>query len=246
MMKCENCGGNLTLEDVVCPHCDAVNPHAIQHIRDMKRYEKEFSGTKKDVYSVTKNYTGNVVRVVIIALLIIMTVICGVVSGKSYSIHRRIVEAESNKNAATCKAQINEYLENREYYALSIYFEEKHIETYDSPFEEYGVIEFAASKYRYIYSTLMGTMKPYDDDLSEEIRNIASYLGDFYEVYDEDSYRYMGTSEMNKKAIAGMEEQIYALLQGYCGLTAEDIQALPTMSEAERALVIEEGMKDGK
>ncbi len=245
-MKCDKCGGNLTLEDVVCPHCDAVNEHAIQHIRDMKRYEKEFSGTKNDVYSVTKNYTGITIRIVIIAVLLIMTVICGLVSGNAYSIKRQVVQNETNKNIRACKMQINEYLENRDYYALAVYFDEKHIETYEPEFEEYNVIEFAVNQYKYFYSSLMRTMKPYDEDLSEEFTNMARYLSDFYEVYDKESYRYMGDSEMNKKAIAGIEEQLHALLQAYCGLSKEDILELPTMTEAKRALVIEEGMTDGK
>lgn len=79
-MKCESCGGNLTLEDVVCPYCEAVNPHAIEHIRQMKRYQKDYEGTKEQVYDVTKRYVSVSVRIIVIAVLIVLIILCGVLS----------------------------------------------------------------------------------------------------------------------------------------------------------------------
>ena len=57
-MKCEHCGGNLTLEMLACPYCGKENPHAKQHIRDMKKYQGDFSDTRSEVYSVVNKYSG--------------------------------------------------------------------------------------------------------------------------------------------------------------------------------------------
>ena len=56
-MKCEFCNGNMSLEDLHCPHCGQINKHAQQHIRDMQRYQGEFNETKEDVITVTQKYS---------------------------------------------------------------------------------------------------------------------------------------------------------------------------------------------
>ena len=37
-MRCEYCGGNISLEAEECPYCGAPNKHAKQHAKDMKKY----------------------------------------------------------------------------------------------------------------------------------------------------------------------------------------------------------------
>ena len=97
-MKCEKCGGNLSLEDVVCPHCDTLNEHAVQHIRDMNKYKKDYEGTKQEVYTVTKSYAGISVRIVIIAILVVLIVACSLLSEEFYSMKRKSEQAKSKKN----------------------------------------------------------------------------------------------------------------------------------------------------
>ena len=58
---------------------------------------------------------------------------------------------------------------------------------------------------------------------------------------------YEGTdSAQNRAALAAMEERIGLLLQSFCGLTAEDAKALRGMSEARRAITLEEAMANGE
>lgn len=248
-MKCEKCGGNLTLEDVVCPHCDALNEHAVQHIRDMNRYKKEFEGTKEEVYSVTKSYAGITVRIIIIAVLIILTVICGLVSGEAYSIRRNIRRAEANRNADEYKQRLEQYLADRDYYAFAAFCDENSIDTYEGNYTEYNHMIFATRYYSYIYDYIMGTLNPYEGmNMQNNIKWISDNLTEFYKIYNasEYSYYYIGDSEEKWEMVLEVQEQIHALLIAYCGLTQEEVDAFPNMSDAQRAVLLEERILDGK
>ena len=109
-MKCENCGGNLSLEDLACPHCGTINRQAQQHARDMRKYHGEFQDTQKAVYAVTKRYAGITTRVVIIAILLIITVIFAIVASESYSIKRNILQKRAERNFEEYSAQMEQYL----------------------------------------------------------------------------------------------------------------------------------------
>ncbi|MBQ7775590.1 MAG: hypothetical protein IJ379_06685 [Lachnospiraceae bacterium] len=246
-MKCAKCGGNLTLEDVVCPYCEALNEHAVEHIREMNRYKKDYEGTKQDVYSVTKNYAGITVRIIIIAVLLVLIVICGLLSGEAYSIRRKITVAQRNEKE--CIEIMEQYLADREYYAMAVFCETNSINAYEEGFEEYNSIIYAVRHYRYIYDMVMRTLRPYEGaDMQNNIGYIADYMNDFYKIFDEntDAYYYVGDSQESLEAAQGMKEQLEALLMAYCGLTKEDVESLQGMTEAERALLIEERMTDGE
>lgn len=45
-MKCEFCGGTLSLENEYCPHCGRPNEHARKHIEDMRHYDSVYEETK--------------------------------------------------------------------------------------------------------------------------------------------------------------------------------------------------------
>ena len=97
-MKCGHCCGNLTLEMLACPYCGKENPHAKQHISDMKRYQGDFSETRSEVYSVVNRYSGIAVRSVIIVILLIAIVAMGVIASESYSIKRHMEKSNSAKH----------------------------------------------------------------------------------------------------------------------------------------------------
>lgn len=240
-MKCEKCGGNLTLEDVACPHCEAINEHAVQHIREMNRYKKDYEGTRKEVYSVTKAYAGLTVRIVILAVLVVLTIVCGVLSGEVYSIRRHLIEVA--RNDEECREQIEQYLKEREYYALAVFCDEKSIDTIEEGYEDYYGILYAAGQYRFFYDYVMYTLRPYEgSDMQTYADRIAELLSDFYKVFDESHYCYVGTQGKQYQAVLEMQEQMNALLVAYCGVTPKEAEAFPTMTNAQRALAIEEGI----
>lgn len=239
-MKCKNCGGNLTLEDVVCPYCEAINEHAIEHIREMNRYKKDYEGTKQEVIDTTKNYAGITVRIIILAVLIVLMIVCGILGGKAFSIKRDITEATRSDDK--CKKQIEEYLESRDYYALSVFLEAKSISTNSDDYENFRGVIYASSQYAYFYDYVMKVVKP------REGSNVQSYyewigeeINSFYRVLDDtEFYCHVAPDHEHYEYILEMEEQMHALLITYCNLTQEQVENLRNMSKAEITLLIQE------
>lgn len=243
-MKCKNCGGNLTLEDVVCPYCEAVNEHAIEHIRQMNRYKTDYEGTKKEVIATTQNYAGITVRIIILAVLIVLMIVCGILGGSAFSIDRDITEATRSDDK--CKKQIEEYLESRDYYALAIFLEEKSISTNSEGYESFRCAIYASSQYAYFYDYVMKVVKPREGaDVQGYYEWISEEVKSFYRVLDDtDFYCYVEPDHELYEYILEMEEQMHALLITYCNLTQEQVENLRNMSKAEITLLIQEEVEN--
>ncbi len=246
-MKCENCGGNLSLEDLNCPYCGTINKHAQQHIRDMKRYHGEFQDTKKDVYATAKKYTGITVRALIIAALLVLSIVLAIIGSESYSIRRHILEKRAEHNYEQYSVIMDTYLENEEYIAFHAFVEANAIYGYDTPYEKYVPVMRVSNQYMYLYDYIMGMhTKIYQNKDKESIERQVGYLSeqlnDFYQALNMENYEYIkdGASLQNKAAIAQMEQNVNVLLQTYCGLTNEDVAGLKELSEAKRMVLLEE------
>lgn len=246
-MKCENCGGNLSLEDLNCPYCGTPNKHAQQHVRDMKRYHGEFQSTQKDVYATTKKYTGIMVRAVIIAVLLILCVVFAVVGSQSYSIRRMILERRAERNFTEYSAILDEYLELEDYMAFHAFIEANSIYGYDTDYEKYVPVIRATSQYTYLYEYIMGAYTEIQQGAdAETIESRVGFLADqlnyFYETLDMEKYDYCdgADSPENRAAFEQMEKNVQALLRTYCGLTKEEAENLKTLSEARRMVLLEE------
>ena len=248
-MKCENCGGILSLEDAACPHCGTVNKHAQKHIEDMKRYQGEFQNTRESVYAVTKNYAGITARAVIITVLLILIVIFAVITGSTYDIRRELARSKSYRNYDEYSARIEQYLEEENYMALSAFCYAIYMESYDSPYAKYAPIERACNQYAYLYESIMDAYGRKQegtgpDEMAGYAENISDQLNYFYESLDPEHYSYIvgADSEENLAALDSIEKKVRLLLQTYCGLTEEEAAGLQSLSNAKRMVLLEEKM----
>lgn len=244
-MKCASCGGNLSLEDVVCPYCDALNEHAVEHIRQMNQYKREFEGTKKEVYSVTKGYAGITVRAVICAILVLCIAVLIVIKSHSYDVRWELEEWNARKHADEYCLQMDRYLEERDYIGLSTFCIEKNINVYDEEYSKYKGIVNVAAQYTQIY---MNIMRMRESELlgTDSIRYLADSLDYFYDTWNPESYMYVGEDAEQQQILSEIREQAHALLRTYCGLTAEDMDEFPDLSSGKRAALIEERMNDAE
>ena len=115
MMKCKYCGGNLTLEQAYCPHCGRPNEEAAQHVKDMEHYKSNFEDTKSDVYEVTEKNTEIMSHMIIITVLVILCVVVFVVSARSWSIHRGLLQFDAGIRQGSYMKQMEQYLEDEDY-----------------------------------------------------------------------------------------------------------------------------------
>lgn len=244
-MKCKHCGNHLSLEDEVCPYCGNVNEHARQHIKDMKHYKGEFEHTKKNVYTVTKRYTSVTVRVAAIAILLIGIMVLLIVSGRSYEIRRRIEQYKADRNSEAYMEILDKYIEEENYQALSAFWDEHYINSFTGVYERYVPVFRVAQNYNNIYRDVMDIVCPSEYQERERvIKNLTDNLNYFYDSLDMERYQYYeeADSEENKDILARMRKKVMLLMETYCNLSKDEAEKLEEMSEARRAVLVEEAI----
>lgn len=248
-MKCQYCGGNLSLEAEKCPHCGKINIHAQQHIKDMREYQGAFADTQSDVYRVAKNHSGITVRAVIISALLL--VIVGVIffNAQMYSIKYDLRESEANRKAKQYKERLEEYLEEENYQAFWAFCNAYNISGYGDAYEEYRPIINVAREYTYFYRYIMELKTVQREYMYDStLESVGRTLDSFYEYMENDGYNFgeVAENEETIERLQAMEEKVKSLLIVYCGLTEEEADSLKELSSAKRMVLIEERMQYGE
>ena len=182
MMKCKYCGGNLTLEQAYCPHCGRPNEEAAQHVKDMEHYKSNFEDTKSDVYEVAEKNTEIMSHMIIITVLVILCVVVFVVSARSWSIHRGLLQFDAGIRQSSYMKQMEQYLEDEDYIGLSAFCDRHYIRPYSSnnSYEKYQLLMEASGAYRYFYESLMKAVTINSGNVSI-LPGLYEDISDYYE-----------------------------------------------------------------
>jgi len=248
-MRCENCGGEISLEAAFCEYCGSPNRHAQRHAREMKSFRRAFEKSERSVHSAVHSFTGTSLRIVIIALLILAVFLLLILGGKSYEFRRMIVQGRTERNAAQVMAVMDGLLAAEDFLAFNAFCDENYVDCFDNAFEKYAPAERVGAAFSYVYRDLMALAAPPEYAQPE---NLAAALADdldyFYDVVDIADYEYYdgADSEQNRAALAAMKQRVELLLITYCGLSEEEAQAMETMSAARRAIILEEAVLYGE
>ncbi|MBQ8822082.1 MAG: zinc ribbon domain-containing protein [Lachnospiraceae bacterium] len=248
-MKCESCGAALSLEMVYCPYCGKENVAAKKHVSDMAFYKGEFEETKKQVYEKTNAYTHNAVKIAVVAFLAVLWIVLLILTANSYEFRDAIINVKNNMDHEEIEAQIWEFLEDEEYYALAVYCSEKDINAYDFQDEEYLPIIRQAEQYRWVYEYLVKFLTPNEYDLEyrdDDIKYLADYIEYFYDTYTRDweGQNYYNTYDMSVVGpeLDKMEKKLQVLLIAYLGLTEEEAAGIADLTTGQRITLLEEGL----
>lgn len=239
------------MEELHCPHCGRINKHAQQHIRDMQRYHGEFEETKKEIYSVGKRYSQITVRAIIIVVLLIVLAVMALVQSQSYSIVRRWENNKAKRYMEEYMKQIDTYIEEEDFLALSSFFEYHDIDYYgvNEEYEVYLPVMRTVGYYDDIYYSVM-RFASFPEEYSErQLTYLGDNLNEFYQLADRDyysdSYREFNEGKCGK-AVDTMKLYVEKLLHTYCNLTEEEAAGFEKLSNAKRMVLLEERMTNEK
>ncbi|MBR5360513.1 MAG: zinc ribbon domain-containing protein [Lachnospiraceae bacterium] len=246
-MKCEHCGNNLSIEDVVCPYCGKKNKFAEKHIKDMDKYEEDYESVKKEVLSNSRRFNGFTARLTIIAVLIALIASVFVAYGRRYDIknsrEQRIILSHLDKH----RAAIEQLMEERDYQGLYYYFQTNNL-SYSGPLDEYHLAYEASEKYVSLMDYIFYLHQPDSyyttDEAVERIANIIDRLTEEREPrsdYDRKKYYTNDDVVAYMNDVADYSELI---IRGYFGFSEEDMKTFKGLNKARKQLMLEEAWEN--
>lgn len=241
-MRCENCGGEISLEAAFCEYCGSPNAHAQSHAKEMKKFRRAFERSQSSVDSTLHRFTGLTVRVVIAVLLLLAIFLLFIIGGRAYSIRRMIIQSRTQRNAPEIMQTMDELLAAEDFIRFSSFCEENYVDCYDNVFERYAPAERAAGAFAYVYRDLMSLAAPPEyADTDNMVSALADDLDYFYDAANLDNYEYYERADslQNRAALEAMKQRVELLLVTYCGLEADELEGFEDMSSARRAVLIE-------
>ncbi|MCR5812414.1 MAG: hypothetical protein K6G34_13715 [Lachnospiraceae bacterium] len=245
-MKCKYCGGDVTLQDHFCPHCGRPVDQALRHQKEMREYETEFEETKREAIDKISVSSGGGTSVGIrLAIIVALTIalIWMLINLNSYDINQRKEKKLANANYDAYVEQIEQYIADRDFVALSR-FEDKHNLDWNDKYKEYRDIFYAASSYEYIYRGILETAFLLKDARNlYYAENLSENVNRFYEQILSDRSAYSDADpEKTEAAYNEMEQDMLALLQNYLHISKEDADSMRELSKSRRKVLIEQAL----
>lgn len=245
-MECPNCGGQMGLEDAFCPYCSTPNAQAAKHQSDMARFRREFRRTQADVTARTTLMQRSGSWLVIMAVLLAALVVGIVLQVNAWDIGYSIRQNAIQNSAAQDAQAMDDYLEQGDYGQFLGYYEANDITMdYENPYQGlYSAVRPYVDLVGYI--SAMNNVKEYQfkpdyvtrtcEYLAEDIMRIYT----FERQYSYDLERYLPADK--QVYVEDIRDRTAAIAKTYFGLTDEQIQGIPDMSEKKLATLIEEGI----
>ena len=245
-MKCKYCGGDVTLQDHFCPHCGRPVDQALRHQKEMREYETEFEETKREAIDKISVSSGGGTAVGIrlaIIVALIAALIWMLINLNAYDINERKEKKLANANYDAYVEQIEQYIADTEFMALSR-FADKHRLDMNDKYKQYRDIFYAAGDYEYVYLGILETAYLANDTRNlYYAENLSENVNRFYEyILTERSAYSDADPEKTSAAFKEMEQDIAVLLQKYLHLTKEDTDSLRELSKSRRKVLIEQAL----
>lgn len=243
-MKCSNCGGEISLEDKVCPFCGNLNKDAAEHIRAMEEYRKRYKVTEEEVTKKTRRFASIAVKAVILAVLLIGIGIMMFIYSRAYSLPEKARRREALRNPDKCRAKMMEYLDNGDYSGFSSYVAYNSIPVYDEKFEDLKNVKYCADYYMDTIGSIEKIVMHGDDekwlkwDASNDVGRCSRNIGEFYNMIQDRRDR--EENESNLKYYDDMKADVDAALSVYLDMDEKALEEFLGMTDNKRGAYLEE------
>ncbi len=248
-MICKNCKHNIGPGDLKCPNCGADNPFAVQHVKNMETFDKDYKKTKSEVVSSAQKTGGLAVRAVILIVLLIVSVIIYNVASYNYTDKDpdEAIRRESEKNAAALAQEAESLLKQGEYMNYMCFLQAHEISNFPPrEFEHLRKVNYVVSDYyeciKSMEEIIMRSSDPdYFDNLDSHIFSFCMYLDSFYEVLEAQK-----SSEEDAFLVSCMEDmqaELETAIKTYFSMDDNDLKEFLSMSESKKGLKLTEVLR---
>ncbi len=245
-MKCPNCGGQMGLEDAFCPYCGTRNAEAAQHQSDMAHFRQEYQRTQAEVAQKTSFLQRHGSWLIILTVLLVALIVGIILQVSAWDIGYSIRENNIQRTAVEDSQVMDAYLAKGDYGQFVGYYDANSISFDDE--NPYQGVHSAASAYVDLLKDVASvnrpsswTLKP--EYISDTCDYIARSLMRIYTVEEQYSYNTERYLPADKRVfIDDIRGRAGAIAKTYFGLTDEEVQEIPNMSERRLSTLIERGI----
>ena len=245
-MKCQHCGNNLNIEENFCPYCGQPNPFAIKHQEAMRRFEKDYERTKKDVLEQSSRFNRHTVRITILAVLVALIAATTVLLIKADDIRWWRVEKRVEAQAELHREAIGRLMDEHDYLGVYSYVTRNDIR-YTDAFRDYDTVSDSSFQYRQFYTYLMMLQaKKTDPDAfryyseSELLENMAGDIYRINECLKPLDYNKAAYTAEKMAFVEGVRDRVETLAESYLGLSREEALATRGMTLARINVLLED------
>lgn len=243
-MKCQYCGNNLGLEDVICPHCGRENSQAAGHVADMAHYKADYEETKSDVITKSSKLNNRTARILVIAVMVVAIAVMLILTGYYQDVDKRyerknakkLQEIEKNKDEIF--STLDEMESHRDYLAMEYYVLEHGLRGSDL-YKDYTRVFSAALSYEVVYTDIINIVDGYDyygeKTAQDWCYDIAIYIADWKQYVDGAFWGDTPDSPMHadkhEAFITDAKHDVQDMVQVYFELTDEQAMSMWNMEE---------------
>ena len=245
-MKCQHCGNNLNIEENFCPYCGQPNPFAVKHQEAMRRFEKDYERTKKDVLEQSTRFNRHTVRITILAVLLALIAATAILLIKADDIRWWRMEKRVEAQADRHREAIGRLMDERDYLGVYSYISKNDIRFTDT-FREYDAVSDSTFQYRQFYSNLMMLQAKKTDteafryySEAELLENMAQEIYRINECLVPQSYNEAAYTAEKMEFVEGVRDRVETMTESYFGLSREEALATRDMTVARINVLLED------
>ncbi len=220
-----------------------------KHDRNMRRFNKRYEDTEKEVSRFAKAVEGLGKKAAILVALLIGIIVMIIITSVNYADpdEERAVRRDAKKNAATYAADADALLESGQYMEfVSFLYSHELMNFPPDEFERFRSVSYVAKEY-YECIELMEVMilrsddPEYFDGLDTDIRNFCMYVEGFYEVFE--AQKSSEKNEVYLAYITDMDNELRAAMRTYFDMDDKGVQVFLDMSRGQKAMKIREVLR---
>lgn len=243
-MKCQSCNAHLKIDDERCPYCGTLNPEAVKHRQDMRRFSNIFHTTRSSVLKTTNETAEKSMRIVILCVMVVLLILSFLFVGFSWNIAGGIQKLHASKNSKELCAMLDTYEETGDYLSFTSLYEQKNLYRVDD-FEQYQHVYQAASNYSFFfnYISILLDKESWDGTHERALKNLCESMNQHYEYLARDPYDWYyeagAYDQRHLDAVDQITQKMERLLQLTFSMTEEELTQFRTYSSAEKQVFLE-------